>query len=232
MTRYRTILTGGLLFLLVACGEEKSEAPKDAGLTPELPAPSSAGLEAGRVHFELCATCHGQEGQGDPEFQAPALVNMAPWSVKNQLIKFRSGLRGRHTADEWGAQMADVAETLEDTQAIYEVVSYIDSLPDLKPEITLSGNKANGARYYDMICGACHGPGGQGSEAMQAPALVGVDDWYLQRQYKNFAAKVRGYHEKDKTGRQMAMMSTSLPDEQTLMDILVFLQSASQGDAQ
>ncbi|WP_339863851.1 c-type cytochrome [Paremcibacter congregatus] len=217
--RYQFMLLGGVFLSLSACKEEEATPAPDPIIQ------QAANPDRGREHFDTCATCHGEDGQGNRDMGAPSLVNMAPWSVEAQLIKFRSGLRGRHADDAWGAQMADMAETLEDAQAITDVVAYIDSLPDEMPEQTLTGNSATGERYYHMICGACHGPGGQGTEAMQAPALIGVDDWYLQRQYQNFAAKIRGYHIEDKAGRQMGMMSHSLPGEQTLNDILVFLQA-------
>jgi len=239
--KFSKILLGGLLFLLVACGEaqkpsteetETARAPEISKGTVKLALPEGAGdSAAGGEIFETCTACHGPSGAGNREMAAPALANMAPWSLKKQLVNFRSGLRGGHAEDDAGQQMAAMAESLDGDQAILDVVAYIDSLPPVKPAASLKGDIRNGARYYNMICGACHGPGGEGIEEMNAPALAGVDDWYLERQYYNFQAKIRGYHPADKSGRQMVMMSKSLPDDQTLKDILSYLQSVPQKGA-
>ena len=52
-------------------------------------------------------------------------------------------------------------------------------LPPTAPTATLRGDAARGEDYYINICSACHGGNAQGNDALGAPALAGVNDWYL-----------------------------------------------------
>jgi cytochrome c553 len=54
---------------------------------------------------------------------------------------------------------------------------------------------------------------------------VGLDAAYLKRQYQNFQQGLRGAHPEDKYGRQMKMMSTSLPSDKDLDDVIAYIQS-------
>lgn len=62
-------------------------------------------------------------------------------------------------------------------------------------------------------CAACHGATGLGNAAMQAPALVSIEDWYLERQLNNFRNGVRGQHPEDQWGQVMADQATLLADD-------------------
>ncbi len=48
--------------------------------------------------------------------------------MKRQLQNFQQGVRGSHPQDFYGAQMAAMAKTLTDDQAIDDVLKHIDSL--------------------------------------------------------------------------------------------------------
>ena len=50
--------------------------------------------ERGAALFGLCAQCHGEQGEGNQVFGAPAIAGLPLWFVQSQLQKFRSGLRG------------------------------------------------------------------------------------------------------------------------------------------
>jgi len=82
----------------------------------------------GKEHYETCAYCHGSGGQGVWSTNAPRLSNMSDWYMKRQLENFRQGVRGSHPQDFNGAQMAAMAKSLTDEQAINDVVKHIDSL--------------------------------------------------------------------------------------------------------
>ena len=104
-------------------------------------------------------------------------------------------------------------------------MTYISAMGSQAAAATLSGDLKRGADYYSNLCGACHGPAAEGIELLQAPALAGVDDWYLERQFIHFRDGIRGADEADKYGYQMAMMADSLPDEAVLRDVLAYIQS-------
>ena len=83
---------------------------------------------AGEARFALCATCHGPDGRGNKDMGAPTLAGQADWYMYGQLQKFKSGMRGAHPDDAMGAQMAAMSQTLEDTTAMKDVVSYVRKL--------------------------------------------------------------------------------------------------------
>ena len=89
---------------------------------------------------------------------------------------------------------------------------------------TLNGDAATGAAYY-TACGACHGAKARGNYALQAPRLAGQDDWYLKRQLENFRRGVRGAHEGDTYGHQMVLMARALQNEQSIDDLLAYLNT-------
>lgn len=61
-------------------------------------------------------------------------------------------------------------------------------------------------------CAACHGASGMGNKAVQAPALVNLEQDYLRRQLENFRAGIRGRHPKDQWGQQMSAQASLLND--------------------
>jgi cytochrome c oxidase subunit 2 len=64
-----------------------------------------------------------------------------------------------------------------------------------------------------------------GNFALQAPRLAGQEDWYLKRQLENFRTGIRGAHQDDNYGHQMVLMARSLQDEQSINDLLAYLNT-------
>ncbi len=179
----------------------------------------------GKSLYITCATCHGQKAEGMLALGAPALADQEPYYLKQQLQNFRTNKRGAHAEDAFGAQMATFAKTL-DSDAINDVIAYIKTMPSTKPEITLEGgNVENGKNYYNMICGACHGTGAIGIEALFSPRLAGMQDWYLERQINNFRKGIRGTEQDDTYGAQMQQIATAIPDDQTVKDVIAYINS-------
>jgi cytochrome c oxidase subunit II len=82
----------------------------------------------GRALYATCESCHGSDGQGVWSTNAPRLALMSDWYMKRQLQYFQQGLRGRHPQDFSGAQMAAMAKSLPDEQAIDAVLGHINTL--------------------------------------------------------------------------------------------------------
>ncbi|MBT6057802.1 MAG: c-type cytochrome [Gammaproteobacteria bacterium] len=82
----------------------------------------------GRTAFQSCAACHGANAEGNEALGAPALAGQNDWYLITQIENFRSGVRGSHQDDTFGAQMVTMSKTLRDEQAILNVVSYINTL--------------------------------------------------------------------------------------------------------
>ena len=215
-----------LSVLLVACSNDNApdvsseEAAADARQTLQ-----QAASTDGKALYVACAGCHGAQGEGNVALSSPSLANQQTWYLERQLLSFRSGLRGSHPEDGYGAQMQAIAKTLPDDNAVKDVVGYIATFKAKPAAKTLDGNIKRGADYYSNLCGSCHGPAAEGNELLQAPALAGVDDWYLLKQFNHFRDGVRGADESDRYGYQMGMMGKILPDDDIANDVIVYIQS-------
>lgn len=81
---------------------------------------------------------------------------------------------------------------------------------------------AHGAQDY-KLCASCHGFKGEGNELVNAPALGGQQDWYLQRQIQNFRAGVRSYAADDVHGIAMARMTKGIKSATEIADIVAYI---------
>ncbi|MCC6202260.1 MAG: c-type cytochrome [Gammaproteobacteria bacterium] len=97
---------------------------------PDTPAtPKVTGdVAKGKAAYATCATCHGQKAEGMKALNAPRLAGMSDWYLVQQLQNFKAGIRGKNPKDTYGMQMAPMATTLANDQAIKDVVAYINSI--------------------------------------------------------------------------------------------------------
>ncbi len=75
------------------------------------------------------------------------------------------------------------------------------------------------ARALFATCASCHGEDGSGREAYGAPAIAGLDAWYVRAQLEKFQRGVRGAHPDDAAGLRMRPMSRTLrtPEDVSLV---------------
>lgn len=179
---------------------------------------------AGQALFATCAACHGAQAQGNVALNAPKLSGQSAWYLERQLRAFKQGARGTHDQDTFGKMMAPMAATLADDAAIANVVAYIASLPDTPAAPTIQGDIHAGMERF-ATCASCHGAGGRGIAATNAPRLRGMSDWYMARQLRNFRDGVRGSHPGDAYGSQMALVAGMLKDDAEIGDILAYINS-------
>ncbi len=85
-----------------------------------------------------------------------------------------------------------------------------------------AGDATIGSGLYG-VCSACHGTEGQGMQALNAPKLAGQSEWYLRRQIENYKSGLRGAHEDDTYGRQMAQMANALADEAAIDNVIAHI---------
>ena len=189
---------------------------------------SAGNLEAGKAAYGTCAACHGVNAEGKQALNAPRLTHLSAVYVVAQLQKFKAGVRGGPGASSSAQQMAPMAATLADEQAMIDVATYIASMEAPPAVHTLEGgDPAVGADYYNQFCGACHGATAQGNNALNSPRLRGADDWYLLAQLQAFRAGNRGAHPDDRTGKQMRAMAGLLPDDTVVKDVVFFISRAA-----
>jgi len=76
-------------------------------------------------------------------------------------------------------------------------------------------DNARGEVLFDL-CKQCHGPEGGGMELSLAPAIAGLDQWYVESQLMKFRDGVRGMHHADLGGLRMYPMSLWLQEDEDL----------------
>ena len=85
--------------------------------------------EKGKQYFNTCIACHGADGMGNQALNAPALAGADDWYMMEQLLKFKSKVRGDPAIDPVGATMQAMTATLPDEQAMKDVIAHIKTLP-------------------------------------------------------------------------------------------------------
>ena len=88
-----------------------------------------------------------------------------------------------------------------------------------------SGDADAGKRSYQQYCIACHGPSGEGIEALGAPPMNNLADWYMARQLQYFRDGVRGTNSKDIYGTQMAAFGRVLADDRAIADVIAYIKT-------
>lgn len=80
----------------------------------------------------------------------------------------------------------------------------------------------HGADDY-KLCASCHGFKGEGNGLVNAPALAFQEDWYLERQIRNFRDGIRGASSEDVHGKVMAEMTRGLDSEVKIADVVAYI---------
>jgi len=192
--------------------------------------PKTSDIQAGEALYAVCASCHGQQGEGKFDMNAPTIAGLSAGYIKRQLSYYQQGIRGAHSEDIYGQQMAAMTGVLADQAAIDNVSAYIATLQgkpsdqgsDQNDTATTNGNLAKGRRYFQN-CSVCHGENGEGRSFADAPKLAGQYGWYLKRQLINFKQGVRGAHQQDQYGQQMRLLAKVLKDEQAIDDLVAYV---------
>jgi cytochrome c oxidase subunit 2 len=84
--------------------------------------------KAGATSYATCASCHGDNGDGNKDLGAPRLAGVDDWYLAAELRKFKKGIRGANPKDREGRLMRPMAMTLPDDDAIRNVVAYVETL--------------------------------------------------------------------------------------------------------
>jgi cytochrome c oxidase subunit 2 len=180
-------------------------------------------LARGQALYNLCAQCHGDQGEGSALALAPSIGGLEKWYVVKQLQHFRDGTRALHFDDIAGMRMRPMAKWLKTQEDVDAVASYVASLPPVPIVITLQGgDPVRGAALY-ATCSGCHGVQGEGVEPVGAPSLSHTSDWYQLKQIMNYKQGIRGTDPRDVGGAAMRGMSMLLADEQAIKDVLAYI---------
>jgi len=182
----------------------------------------------GEELFELCVQCHGPQAGGNPVLLAPPIAGLSDWYIKEQLTKYRAGIRGIHPDDHAGLRMYPMSLYLDDDADLEAVADYVSSLPPMPPGPTLEGGDPVRGKTLYAPCTACHGAQAEGLQALGGPNLRVSADWYMLRQLEHFKGGIRGADPRDVTGMRMRPMSMTLVDEQAMKDVISYILTLQQ----
>jgi cytochrome c553 len=194
----------------------------------EAPSPDKASLKYSAELYDGCVPCHGENGEGNQDLEAPAIAGLERWYVKAQLRKFKKSQRGWHIDDLPGKRMLPMAMALNTDEKVDLAAAYVASLPPTNPAPTLEGGNAETGKIYFATCVQCHGADARGNIDEFGPPLVGASDWYLLTQLQSFKSGARGTHADDITGAKMRPFSMTLPTEQAMKDVLAYIGTLSE----
>jgi cytochrome c oxidase subunit 2 len=216
----RLVTLFALIGYLVSCGGD----PTDSLATAPSPMTISlSGSPSAQIWQGQCAVCHGAAGEGNRVLGAPALTQLSADYLTRQLRHFVSGLRGAHPDDDAGKRMALSVANLSETDIPGLAALITTELPPAQPPVTLKGDASRGEDYYVNICSACHAGNALGNDALGAPALAGVNDWYLKSSYQSYLDGSRGRHPDDFYGAQMARLAPALAKGDDIDDVIAFI---------
>jgi cytochrome c553 len=182
------------------------------------------GLARGEALYDTCAPCHGPQGHGTTALAAPNIAGLPQWYVQAQLEKFKAAHRGYDAFDTTGIRMKSMSWTLGLPGDLESIAQYVASLPRSASEPTLREGDPQAGQATYQVCAACHGPQGQGIQAVNGPPLVGQADWYLLSQLHKFKSGQRGTDPADISGQTMRPNSLAL-DDQAMLNVVAYIQT-------
>ena len=218
MRRLVTLLS--LLGCLISCGDT-TNGSTESQLGPMTA--SLSGSPGATIWQGQCSACHGAEGEGNAALGAPALTQLSVEYLARQLRHFINGVRGAHPDDAAGKRMALSVANLDEADVAGLATLISTELPPARPASTNKGDASRGEDYYVNICSACHGGNAQGNDALGAPALAGLNDWYLRSSYQSYLDGVRGSHPDDFYGAQMSRLAPALANRDDIDDVIAFI---------
>jgi len=184
-------------------------------------AAQSADIQRGQQVYVICGACHGERALGEPRLGAPSLVGQSGAYLLRQLRDFRSGMRGGK-GDDPARQMQQILETVSDESDWLAVIAYVRSLPIDRPRPSVVGDIERGRHIYET-CSACHGPNAEGNEALDAPSLRALSDWYIMEELKKFRSGARGAAAADLPGSRMRAIAATLRSDADIRAVASFI---------
>ncbi|MBV8850455.1 MAG: cytochrome c4 [Methylobacteriaceae bacterium] len=144
--------------------------------------PALAQEDSAKAKFELCASCHNDNGISTAE-NIPSLAGQTDRYVQWQLVYFRSGTRKSEI-------MNPIAEALSN-EDVRDLGAYIAKLQPAEPGAPSHPDLVEKGRTLaaQNRCAACHGEKLEGNGA--AARLSGQREDYLLKALQNFKAGQR-----------------------------------------
>lgn len=194
---------------------------------------NAADAERAQELMGVCATCHGEFGQGGSRGEYPRLAGQSEKYMAIQLEKFRARKRinfpmfpyteERDLTDEDIKGIAGHLAAIKLSTTPPTFKGHEDALTRLQmmDKVMIigraEGDIENGGKIYQKECATCHAKDGRGRGSF--PMLVGQYTNYLMKQVTSYINGERPHDEEDSRGILAELKSTDI------RDILAYLTS-------
>ncbi len=132
----------------------------------------------GKKTYELCATCHAENGWGKKDGSFPVIAGQHRSVLIKQLVDIRAKNRDNPTMYPFAGD-----DVIGGAQGLEDIAEYISQLPKTKSVGQGDGLQLNkGEKLFAEKCIACHGSEGQGNAESFFPRIQGQHYAYLLRQ--------------------------------------------------
>jgi cytochrome c553 len=74
-------------------------------------------------------------------------------------------------------------------------------------------------------CTPCHGENGEGNQGLEAPAIAGLERWYVKAQLRKFKKSQRGWHADDMAGKRMQPMAMAVDTDEKVDLVAAYVAS-------
>ncbi|MFQ5854565.1 MAG: c-type cytochrome [Anaerolineae bacterium] len=132
----------------------------------EMLRPRGSRVNGEALYAQMCALCHGDNGEGYAAPGSTALANPNFLAVADDTYLFENTARGRPRT-RMSAWSESYGGPLSEEQ-VRAIVGYIREWQTNPPVdisgVTVEGNVARGARVYSDRCAMCHGEAGGGMD--------------------------------------------------------------------
>jgi cytochrome c553 len=175
------------------------------------PAFAAGNADAGHSKAQVCAGCHGADGNATiPNY--PKLAGQHASYLLKQLHDFKSGKRKNPIMS---AQVANLKEQdMEDLVAYFSAqkrtlgAASDPAMRKLGQRIYRGGNETKAV----PACMACHSPDGAGNPPAKYPSLGGQNADYVSKTLMDFRSGARGMAPKDSAGKIMHDIAKRMDD--------------------
>jgi cytochrome c553 len=108
------------------------------------------------------------------------------------------------------------------------ILKFLAALPATRATATVEGDATRGGKLYGESCAACHGPQGHGNQALHAPDLTRLNDWYIVSAFQRYQSGVRGGDaDGNLWAHQMHLIVRDLPADYGIADVARWLATQS-----
>ncbi|PON14495.1 hypothetical protein C2W62_28780 [Candidatus Entotheonella serta] len=162
--------------------------------------------------WRACQRCHSTR-----EMQrGPLLEGLPAIYLKSQLLKFKTGVRGRNPQNRSEYLMGSMRDMIPESVALDRLVNYISTRQPRPHIATLRGDTRRGKAVYQG-CRHCHTPNSD------IPVLTQLEPWYVLDQLRKYKQGLRGGHADDRNGKLMQRILAPLSDSD-LKSVAIYIQ--------